>query len=564
MHSMSGGAPPPTLLHSPISPLSPGSPTFPDGMMTSLWITKHQSLIPSAFVSFLPMTSDPTLASLRDNQLKTQINGMKTVLSSSNHKSRLVVVLVGEDDGAMGDLDERLAAIRRATGLDLRSTLYFVPPRATQAQLEEFCKTLMAYLQPTCVEYYRDLSKHARRKRNRGTIPPPTAPPTSGTSRTLQTQGWNVRYEFKLGVFAEFRQEMDAAVRNYESAYDGLLGQEVFESIASWNPRFNDARMLADVIAIRILRCLLWTGQTTAAVRSWMSHRSRMQDLIDRQGKGTENYGWEAWEARWASVMTELITKADLPPFSPSRGPEFDPAIMLGPEKAIPVGERLLPWTLLHHQGYWLRRSAEHTVLRRALAERIPEEDRVSPGQSPASQLANKSYLYDTYLAPEPHLEVPLDGKPGFNHSQLLLETLESSRAYFYARDQSRTAEKISFDMAKEYVHVEKWTEAYAILAPLWSDLSWRRSGWWELVFEVALVLRKCALMLKEAEMVLRIDWELLNRVFPTHSAFKYDLGLSLDEMENLSPKPSVVVNAEDMASCGELLHSSLRVGDDG
>ena len=264
------------VLHSPISPLTPSSPTFPDGLVPPLWVTKHQSIVPAAVINFFPFSLDPNMNSLRDNQLKIEINGLKNEWQSSGCKTRFLAVLLSEegDESYYGDTADRIASIRRATNLDPKS-LCLLPSNSTSAELKTFARSLFTSLQPPVAEYYRDLSKHARRKRNRSSIPPPTAPPTSGTSQTLSLQGWNVRYEFKLGIFAEFRQEMDAALRNYESAYETLFGQEVFETIAGWNRRFNDARLLADVLAIRIIRCLLWAGQTAAAVRSWVTHRDR-------------------------------------------------------------------------------------------------------------------------------------------------------------------------------------------------------------------------------------------------------------------------------------------------
>lgn len=165
------------------------------------------------------------MSSLRDNQLKIEISNLKNMWASSGYKARFVVVLISEDGIYPEDLDDRLASIRRAANLDPRST-FVLPPDLSNADLKDFATSLLSSLQPSVVEYYRDLSKHARRKRNRGSVPPPTVPPTIGTSQTLSLHGWNVRYEFKLGVFAEFRQEMDAAFRNYESAYEILLDKK--------------------------------------------------------------------------------------------------------------------------------------------------------------------------------------------------------------------------------------------------------------------------------------------------------------------------------------------------
>lgn len=487
--------------------------------MTPYWITKHQDLLPSAFISFVQFTSDPTVSSMQDDHLKASVNQMKSLLASTSYRTRLVVVLCSEMSILEADVDQRLANIRRATALDSKCSLFFFPPNLSTIEIRAFVETVLAALQPLCVEYYRELSKHARRKRNRASVPPPTAPPTSGTSRTLSHQGWNVRYEFKLAVFAEFRQEMDAAGRNYEAAYEALMGRDVFETIACWNPRFNEARMLADAIAIRILRCLLWNGQTTAAVQSWENHKVRMQDLIDRRGKGSANYGWKAWEARWYQIMAELMDQAVLPCFNlPDRGEETVAEvsstiqIFAAAERTIPTGERLHPWQLLHHQGYWLDQSVKCTLERRSMAELIPEEDRTSFAQSPASQVARKLDLYDTYLCPEPYLESPLSSHKSFDHSALILDTCKKSLDHFSVRSQFRAVDRIKLQIAREYMRQGSWQRALAELGPLWCTLSWRPAGWWDLVGEVGWAVRECAWRVGDATTVIAADWELLNK----------------------------------------------------
>ncbi|KAJ5684782.1 uncharacterized protein N7477_001127 [Penicillium maclennaniae] len=540
----------PFVLHSPISPLTPSSPTFPDGLLTPLWVTKHQELVPAAVINFFPLSLDPNMNSLRDNQLKIEINSLKKEWTESGYKTRFLTVLISEegDGGYEGEIDDRVAGIRRATNLDEKS-IFVIPPDATSSELKDFVKSLFSLLQPSVVEYYRDLSKHARRKRNRSSIPPPTAPPTSGTSQTLSLQGWNVRYEFKLGIFAEFRQEMDAACRSYEGAYETLFGQEVFENIAGWDARFNDARLLGDAIAIRIIRCLLWTAQTTAATRFWVDHRIRTKDIVYRRGKGSKNYGWEAWEARWSMVMAQLIRRAEISQRVSETNTDqaSDLSIFTTPEKSVPASERVNPWEQMHHEGYWLYSSAKHSVARRALAMQIPKEDRMPPSQSPASQNANKSYLYDTYLAPETHVEYPASEEPGFDHSELILTTLKSALEEFSKRDQKRQVERLSLEIAEEYIRIGSWSEGYQVLQPLWATLSWRRSGWWVLMERFGWALRECALHLRESETLLRVDWELLNKVFTPNPSWHFDIHRSLESYPLEKPKPSVVLRAEDV-----------------
>lgn len=403
------------------------------------------------------------------------------------------------------DVEERLANIRKATGLDSKTSLFFLPPQSSAVELQAFVETIVSTIYPMCIEYYRDLSKHSRRKRNRGVIPPPTAPPTSGTSQTLSSQGWNVRYDFKLGVFAEFRQEMDSAVRSYESGYEGLLGPDVLEAIASWSPRWNEARLLADVFAIRILRCLLWNVNTTAAVRRWELHRERIRDFVDRRGKGSSTYGWEAWETRWATVMAEMIQKSSIADFGGL-------ATFLQAEKTIAIGERIQPWEYLHHSGYWFRSASKHMMKRRVLALAIPEEDRSPPGSSPASQIASKAYTYDTYLCPEPHEENPLPGHPGVDHSALIIELLGKAIFEFQKRSQSRLVQELQLQSAKESMKKEAWEDALKILRPLWQRMSFRGEGWWDAVEEIGWALRKAAVRAGDGGSVVAVDWELMNR----------------------------------------------------
>ncbi|KAH8598801.1 Gryzun, putative trafficking through golgi-domain-containing protein [Bisporella sp. PMI_857] len=532
------------VAHSPLSPLSPDSPLFPDGLIDAKWIEKHQDSVPSAYVSFYKFTSDPKLSTLQDNQLKTDVTNIKSVLSRSGYKTRLIVALLSEGSIIKSpDVEERLANIRKVTGLDSKTSLFFLPPRSSPVELEAFVETIISTVYPLSIEYYRDLSKHARRKRNRGVIPPPSSPPTAGTSQTLSGQGWNVRYDFKLGIFAEFRQEMDAAVRSYESGYEGLL-TDVIDAIASWSPRWNEARLLADVFAFRILRCLLWNGNSTGAVRRWQSHRDRLKDFVDRRGKGSLTYGWAAWEARWATVMAEIIQKSALNDFSQQ---DIMP-LYLHPEKSIAIGERLEPWEYMHHAGYWYRLASQHLVRRRALALAIPQEDRSRP-VDPQTRSQSKGQLYDTYLCAEPYDEYPLPGHQGVDHALLIINSLASAIPEFKKRKQTRMAQELSILSATESMRREDWDTALRILRPLWHTMTFRKEGWWNAVEEIGWALRNTAAHAGDGTTVVAVDWELMNRNFVYRSKWHYDITKSLEGIQTIQSKPAVVLRHQDVHS---------------
>ncbi|KAK3682510.1 Gryzun, putative trafficking through golgi-domain-containing protein, partial [Podospora appendiculata] len=529
----------PAVLHSPFSPLSPASSLYPNGLVDTRWIRKHQDLIPGVLLCFYTLASDPTLATLCDNQIKTDVNNIRGLLGQSGYKTRLAVVLLSDQLSASIDgIQDRINNIQRVCGIDAKS-FFLVPPSESQEELERMAENMLINLQTVALEYYRDLGRHARKKKSRGVAPQPTVPPTSGTSQTLSLAGWNVRYDFKSAMFAEYRLEMETALRSYEQCYENLLSSELMELIPSWSPRWNEARLLADIIAVRCLRCLLWNGHHSAASRRWQFHRDRISDFVDRRGRGTSNYGWQAWEARWAMIMADLIEKADIPDFAPS-----SLTIYLNPEKSV-MGERLQPWELLHHRGYWYRLAAKHLYARRAFARAMPEDDRRPPGSSPASYVASKAFTYDTYMCPDPHEEYPINPDPekGVDHSSMIVDCLIRARAEFLKRQQIRFAAELSLECAKELAIIKDWPSIVELLRTLWRSMSFRAEGWVVIAEDLSWTLRTAAAMVGEADLVVAIDWELLDRSFTRRTNWHYNITRSL---EGITPQSRPVVRIGD------------------
>jgi hypothetical protein len=274
--------------------------------------------------------------------------------------------------------------------------------------------------------------------------------------------------------------------------------------------------------------------------------------------------------------MAQILHRAEIPALTvgdlANLTTDLDEKLYALPEKTIPIGERIHPWELLHHEGYWLNRAAKHTARRRLLAEQIPDEDRRSPGQSSANLPRNQSYIYDTYLAPEPYVEYPLSDQAGVSHCKLILGLLETSVQEFTKRRQIRMTERLKLTMAKEYMRIGLWNDALNILRPLWPALTWRRNGWWQLMEEFGWDLRECALRVQDWETVLHVDWELMNHgrdaypwefpiflmwtpaVFTVRMGWCYDLRKSLKDSPVVRPKPAAVLKGEDVVSCRKSL----------
>ena len=472
--------------------------------------------------------------SSRDEQLKTDINAIRTSLTRSGFKTRFAAVLLSDCSILQApELEERLTSIRRLTSLDSKTGLFFMPPMASLSEIATFVHSVMTTLQPLCVEYYRDLTKHARRKKARGGPPPSVSSPVGGASQSLSTPGWNVRYEVKQAVFAEFRQEMDVAERHYSAAIDELFNPEgIFEATASWSPRWEDARLLCDSLAVRDLRCQLWNTSTTGAAQSWVNYRARMKDLVDRRGKGAQTYAWEAWEARWAEIMAQLIQRVDVPALQkslkqPEESAEVEPPhVYAMSEKAFAAAERVPPFHYLHHSGYWLKLALRGSRARKKMASLIPEEDRLPPGQSPASLVANRSRNYDCYLVPDPHEEYIHD------HVTDITKLLNEAADVFETKSQSRMTEIMKLDIGNALADSGHFDEAVDVLEPLWRDTTWRDDNWLDIFGELLLLLRRCTEQQRNIEVLLATTYELLSIPLSLSAGSPLDLGRCLDKLQ--------------------------------
>lgn len=491
--------------------------------MTPLWFAKHQQQVPALILVFFDIAA--TAGPAQDDVVKADINAIRTSLARSGFKTRFAAVLVGDSSFAQSpELEERLSSIRRATTLDAKTGLFFFPGITSQDEIASFVQTLLTALQPLCIEYYRDLTKHARRKKTRGSVPPTPTTALHGAYQTLSTPGWNARYEVKQAVFAEYRQEMDVAERHYSQAIDDLFNIEgMFESTPSWSPRWDESRLLCDAVAVRMLRCQLWNGMTTSAVQSWIDFKARMKDLVDRRGKGSQTYCWDAWESRWARIMAQLVQRAELPFFKGSLRQNANISADLAAfqthaplEKPSSNSDRLPPFNLLHHSGYWNRLALKSARARSQKALSIPEEDRVPPGQSPASSVAHRVQTYDTYLVPEPHEEFAITEKDGFDHMLHIPDMTARACQDFLSRDQTRMAEQVGLELARDFAEVGMHEDAMEVLVPLWRNSTWRAEGWNPLFRLLLDLLLQCARATNNAEIILATTWELTSMSSPS------------------------------------------------
>ncbi|KAJ2928613.1 hypothetical protein H1R20_g8470, partial [Candolleomyces eurysporus] len=212
-----------SISHSPLSPLTPSSPLFPDGIIAPIWIRKHTTLVPSVFVMFMRIFEFPP------HVLRSPLEG------HDSEKERL------EEERRM-DTELATEIAQRKKGTNERGVKLTVVLMASRRLLE----------------YYTAHSKRVRRKRNRhsqavASYPNPAAALVNpNIARPLRPEGWTVRYEYKMACFAEFRGEDEVALKHYQDAYATLT--IMFGSTAILPPRtkrWAEAKVLADCIDIK-------------------------------------------------------------------------------------------------------------------------------------------------------------------------------------------------------------------------------------------------------------------------------------------------------------------------
>lgn len=188
--------------------------------MAPIWIRKHRELIPAVFVLVLKLHSAPSSSlergplapqaspnpsqdeeiRLNDAELVRQVVERKR--STLERGIKLAVILLCDrkllDDPA---LDSRLSLIRRQSGLDARASLFVVSP-VREAEIVNFVASLKTELYPAALDYLREHGRRVRRKRSR--VPP---------KGVLSDKGWSVRYDYKLGFFAEMRSEIEVSLK---------------------------------------------------------------------------------------------------------------------------------------------------------------------------------------------------------------------------------------------------------------------------------------------------------------------------------------------------------------
>ncbi|KAF6766968.1 protein of unknown function DUF1683, C-terminal [Kalmanozyma brasiliensis GHG001] len=466
---------------SPLSPLHPNSPQFPDGLIAPVWVRKHRDLVPSVLVSFHVLPASPDTEELRklDESLVKLISERRRTLTERGIKLTIVLLTQRQtlDDA---QLEARLSFVRRNSGLDSKASLFVLTP-VTKVELGEFVTSLHSALFEPAADFYREHARRVKRKRTRYPPPPSTLqpivaalgtlPPATPSGRTvgmndiswLSREGWIVRSEYKLAVFAELAGDMTEAALRYKDAYEllcnsptCLLGSTMM--LPPRTKRWAEAKVLADTLCVRICKLLLYADDGTGAALFFRKHLARFTDLSTGWGIGAMTFEYWSWLAKQYRMFGELVEHATrtipgsplppfqlpihapplpsrllhpdaLPRFSDGRGEVSAPPNMLLPN-ANAVAVSTIPGSALQSPGGYYYLAALCTVERRTRFLRALSSQPSSTETEESGPLAHESKVDHTAQLTEALTKAYDAFKRGRMHRHALFIAAKIATAY--------------------------------------------------------------------------------------------------------------------------------------
>ncbi|CAG8557135.1 1723_t:CDS:10 [Racocetra persica] len=499
-----------TIPHSPLSPLTPGSPVFPDGLIPPPWVHKHREMLPSVVVGFYDLwhrsmggtlkekdeslTSSELLGSIepiekeKDGNLALEINEKRKSLHERGIRFAAVILLKAQhsEDPLT---EERLLYIRKASGLDARNCFFSLPP---DRDIADFVTTLQKGLYEHSLNYYREHGKRVKRKRTRLPSPAtagyirPSSDYHSSAPAPLSIQGWMFRYDYKMATFAEFRQEIDASIHYYESAYtllvDFLAPQSAITPGAPGLParskRWVEARVLADCINLKICKLNLYIDAPSAALAQLNKHIATFKRLCNTLEIGDDTFEYWSWLSKQYRVFGDVLEIATRSGFIiPDPTTIFHTTSSAdyrfgGTSNSPMAGAGVNPTMVLQHPGFYYHLAAQCNSVRR---KKFLAVEKIIQASGDALKFPSSV----------------IEAERNIDHSTLTIELLTKSYEQFKKQKAGRMTLYLASEIAGTYFEAGKYDMALKFFERI--AKTYRKEDWHTILESILNWSLKCA-----------------------------------------------------------------------
>ncbi|KAF9435239.1 hypothetical protein BGZ76_006654 [Entomortierella beljakovae] len=561
LQQISQQTPPPSAL----SPSTPSSPLYPDGLITPYWVRRHREQIPSVFVAVVDLWDRESIVNDGSSSLAQRAYSDKgplgvvdpverehdTILAQELLERRkaaqersvkfAAVIVLQRSHTVDPTIDDRLNFVRKSAGLDLKSSFFVLPPSNNQ-EINDFAINLQRSQYEGSMNYYKEQVK--RHKKKKSNLPATTAsirPAQQPQQQSLSVQGWMLRYEFKMGMFSECKQDIDNAVKHYETAYGLLIDMFAVTSVITpgapglqaRTKRWAEAKVLAD--------CLCLKAPSTALF-NFRRHLIVFKAFSENWHIGADSFEYWAWLGKQYRVFGDLLdigTKlgfklpAPIPgsvvygSFAGMSGGSKDlnkfSGISLGSGAAGlgigPGGDAFVyngsvgggrgggthgpgaginPMLVLQHAGFFYHQAANCSVQRRLRFE-VAEE---------AFPDSNAVPVASTNMPYPPSLQ-SMNAERGVDHLGLTIELLTKSYEQFKQYKAGRMTLFLASEIAGTYYSAGKFEMALKFFERI--GKTYRKEGWTVILTSILKWSIQCAKELGYWENIVEYLFEMLS-----------------------------------------------------
>ncbi|XP_042453915.1 trafficking protein particle complex subunit 11-like isoform X2 [Zingiber officinale] len=410
-------------------------------------------------------------------QVCTDLENLKAVLHGRGIK--LIVILV--QTYANEDVNEDLKiTLRKRAEIDAKYLMMLV--QDDTPELKQSLTRLSSTLAELCNTYYREEGRKIRIRIEK---------------RSFSSVELNIRYCFKVAVFAEFRRDWAEALRFYEEAYRAL--REMIATSTRLPPvqRLVEIRAVAEQLFFKISTLLLHGGKVEEAIAWFNRHFNSYKHLV-----GLDEVSFLHWD--WLS--RQFLVFAELLETSSAAIPNTLSSHFGTPESSLteweiqPAYYYQLAANYLREKRYCLDNllSTGDSEFSRT-SGKVPESVMPSVFIGQSARLVEQGDMIEVLpLSDAEYVQYALSEAQRFQDSYEIIALFRKACESFTNLKAPRLASLCSNRMAKEYFFTEDFTDAKKLFDTV-SSL-YRQEGWVTLLWESLGYLQECSIRLDSAK----------------------------------------------------------------
>ncbi|CAK7357578.1 unnamed protein product [Dovyalis caffra] len=468
------------------------------GILKKDWLLKHRTRIPAvvaAFFNYDHVSGDPA----QWLQVCSDIENLKNVIRPKNIKLTVVVVQSSSSNEEISE--DRMIALRKRAEIDAKYIVVF--NHSDDSQLKQsfyrhvaviffvvlmsgglcifvvnvnvecgFCR-LRSTLAELANVYYKEEGRKIK---------------TRVEKKSFNSHELNVRYCFKVAVYAEFQRDWVEALRFYEDAYHILREMVGTARKLPLIQRLVQIKTVAEQLHFKISTLLLHGGKMVEAITWFRQHNVSYRRLV---GPADVSFlHWE-WMSRQFLVFAELLETS-------SKTIPSNSNITSGTADQPLTEWEFQPAYYYQLAAHYLKEKRTSLELLLTMSETADELDSNAESVGPsiyvgqfARFLEQGDALTMQSLTDEEYTHYAIAEGKRFQDSSEIIAFLRKAYESFSILKAQRMAYFCGFHMAKEYFGAGDLSNAKQLLDSV-AHL-YRQEGWVTLLWEVLGYLRECS-----------------------------------------------------------------------